>query len=789
MRLERLQLRGFSSAFPGAIDLDLRGIPQGSVVACLGGNGAGKTTLFESVPGAIFRQLPARNGEDPVTYATGRDSYLDLEYSVDGRGAFHIRLNLDGPKRQTDAVLEAIHADGTRVPLNDGKRSTFDEAIKARFPSFDLFINSSFAAQGRGDEFTRRKPSQRKDLFVEFLALQHYAAMSKTAAEAADLAHDGRLRLEVQVEQLARETAPALLEALDQQAQALQVQGGQAELRQLEMRSRLDTLEARAALLGDQVAAYTAAEQRVRMLEAERLARQADLRTIKAAEVGAAAGYTDERARVLAKRDVDLADLAKRIAGNQQIREQADSIHAAVEAIVRLDRELGVARQQLETCLAAQQRAAVDLRAVEQQLAALTATEKDLARAQGDANLLLDVPCGGEGEYAACQFLVNAKKAEAQIAALAKALRPKADLADRVGALTRDGDAQQVATTNARRRIQVLENMRAGFQKDAAYEAPLAAADARIAELTAQQAAVAVDAEERVQAANRRRAERIAELEAQGRQLTVTIGRLDADLWTAQADLEAATTGHSQANEVLLALRSARAEWDAVTTTLATIAGARQALEQRRLELTTKRTTLTELRGRLSRVEQEWLEWKDLAKALGKGGLPDLEIDAAGPTISALTTELLLACFGPRFSLELVTQVAKSDGSGLKDLFTVEVTDNEAGGATRDISQLSGGEKTIVQEALMSAISLYVNARSPQPIRTLWRDETGAALDAVNAVRYVAMLRKVQELGGYHHVFFISHNADAAALADVQIQVGEGKAVIGYPPFVEVAAA
>jgi ABC-type dipeptide/oligopeptide/nickel transport system ATPase component len=34
------------------------------------------------------------------------------------------------------------------------------------------------------------------------------------------------------------------------------------------------------------------------------------------------------------------------------------------------------------------------------------------------------------------------------------------------------------------------------------------------------------------------------------------------------------------------------------------------------------------------------------------------------------------------------------------------------------------------------------------PIRTLWRDETGAALDATNGAQYIQMLRKVRELGG-----------------------------------------
>jgi exonuclease SbcC len=102
---------------------------------------------------------------------------------------------------------------------------------------------------------------------------------------------------------------------------------------------------------------------------------------------------------------------------------------------------------------------------------------------------------------------------------------------------------------------------------------------------------------------------------------------------------------------------------------------------RRRTALTEKRTTLAEYTRRRAAIDRELVEWRDLAKALGKGGLPDLEIDAAGPSISALCNTILLDCFGPRFSLELVTQIAKADGSGMKDEFTVRVTDNAAGGA------------------------------------------------------------------------------------------------------------
>src|SRR5579862_905735 len=105
MRLDRLALKGLSSAFPDAVDLELRDLPPG-LVALTGPNGHGKTMLLEATPGALYRQLPAREGKDPVLYAVGRDSFINEEFSIDGVGTFRARLNLDGPKRSSDAVLE-----------------------------------------------------------------------------------------------------------------------------------------------------------------------------------------------------------------------------------------------------------------------------------------------------------------------------------------------------------------------------------------------------------------------------------------------------------------------------------------------------------------------------------------------------------------------------------------------------------------------------------------------------------------------------------------------------------
>lgn len=785
MRLDSLRLQGFSPAFPGVVDLPFRDIPPG-LIAIVGSNGAGKTTLLETTPAAIFRMMPSNDGADPVTYAQSREAFLDLAFTFDEVGSFRARLNLDGgQKRKTDAVLEAVQADGSRVPLSDGKVTTYDAAIRSRFPSFDLFINSAFAAQGRGDEFTRRAPSKRKELFYEFLALQHYGVKARTALDAADLVSDARLRLTVEVESLERDTAEAIVEALDQRARELLADGGAAELRQAALRTTLQDLEARSAMLADQVAAFASATHRVTTLERELTARRDERAGLDRVRTNADETLSVDRIRLTNARDEEVRAAAAKIAGNQKLQGMKAQILAAVEAMKGVDQQLAAARAALSVAQADRQRGQVELQDVERQLAALAPIAERFTRSKTDAGLLESVPCGGQDAFAACQFLVNATAANARIADLEAQLRPKAELADQIAGVSRQLQATQREAFEAQELITRLEGEKTAHEAYAKYQVALADSDARIEQLTAGQQKAEADAARLIDEAVARRDVRVQEIDASISALNITVGRLVGDLNTAKLDLTTTAEGNTQAADVQRELDAARREWDYVTATIARVTSLQQELEHRRHELTAKRERLEVIRGRLAQVEQLLVEWKDLAKALTK--LPEIEIDNAGPTISARTNELLASCFGPRFTLELVTQVQKADGSGMKDDFTVRVIDNEKGGDWRDIRAFSGGQRTILQEALMCAISLYVNERSPLPIRTLWRDETGAALDAENAIAYVQMLRRVRELGNLHHVFFISHNAEAAALADAQIQVRDGQASIVYPPFSEAA--
>lgn len=204
-----------------------------------------------------------------------------------------------------------------------------------------------------------------------------------------------------------------------------------------------------------------------------------------------------------------------------------------------------------------------------------------------------------------------------------------------------------------------------------------------------------------------------------------------------------------------------------------TIAGYSGSVERCRGALTQLGDPAADL-ARLGRREKELAEaaadWALLEKAMGRDGIQALEIDAAGPGVTSLANELLASCYGNRFSLAIETTGLKKDG-GLKEVFDVRIIDAQNG---RDAKQGSGGEMVILDEALRLALAIYQPQQSGYELRTLWRDETAGALSPENADRYVQMLRRARELGGFEQVLFIAHSPDVWQQADSRLFVEAG---------------
>jgi exonuclease SbcC len=784
MRIERLTLHGFLR-FAGTVTIDLRDVPPG-LIAIVGENGAGKTTLLEAPLAALHRTFPTRGGLKD--YAVTRESYIDCEFSVDGRGAFRARVNVDGVSGGSHAVLEQTTPDGTRLRLNDGKLTTYDAVVQDLFPSRDLLLASCFSAQNKVGNFIGMKPAEGKKLFTQMLGLAHLERLSQVAKLVAFAVERTRDRLVTLRDELARQTDDRLVAELERIGGELHQAGDDAAARRRDLATEIEALDARLAVVADQAAAYAAATQRIRAVETETASRKADEAGNRAAFGAQAKSHADDLARITAECERQVATANQSITKNEAVQSRAAQIRAAVLALTDIDGRLADARLDVTRRAATERRATVEAEAARATVEAIVADEKDLARCEADAALLGSVPCGGGGAFASCQFLKNATAAQGRIGALTASVAAAEPARSALTHATLDLRVASDACESATAQVQALERDRGTHVELAKYADVLAAAEARIEELTAKKVEAQELATRLAGEAVSRHVRRVAELDAQAQALLRRLDALDVDLRTARADLAATTEGAEQAIAIGVELKATRAAWDAVTATLARVEAGQADLARRRRDLAAAVDRHTVAIGKIAMLATELVEWQFLTKALGRDGLPVLEIDAAGPTITAIVNQLLEACFGPRFTVELLTQAAKADGKGLREDFSLQVFDNARGGDARAVADLSGGEQVIVSEAVMNAISIYVNQRSAMPIRTCWRDETTGALDPENAQRYLAMLRTVHALGGFHHTLFISHNPDIAGQADAQIRVANGTAVLVSPPFAAAAA-
>jgi exonuclease SbcC len=173
--------------------------------------------------------------------------------------------------------------------------------------------------------------------------------------------------------------------------------------------------------------------------------------------------------------------------------------------------------------------------------------------------------------------------------------------------------------------------------------------------------------------------------------------------------------------------------------------------------------------ARTARVEQELANWLLFTRCMGNDGLIALVIDDAGPTLSGLVNDLLLACYGPRFTVAIETLQETAKGEQ-REGFDIRVYDAESG-EDKSVTAMSGGERVWINECLVRAVALYLAQNTGRRYDTLFSDETDGPLDPDRKRMFMAMKRRVLELGGYAREFFVSQTPELTAMADAVIDL------------------
>ncbi len=815
MRLRKLGFRGltrFTDSEPVLIEFDSPGL-----LALVGENGAGKTTALEAVAVALYKKFPSRPGF--YENFSGRDAFVHAVFDDRGK-SLEVRVTVDAERRTCESY---VFEDGS--PLTDGKAASFDAVVRERFGSSDLFLSSVFAAQNKAGSFLSMPKGGRKALFAELLQLGRLEELAADARARRQSADSDLVRLRESIASLSRETEPlpGLEEDLAGLSSALDSLAGTLRTAREEEHAATAAVE-RARGAREQLRALEAAEgsARAALSAAERALTAARDRIPQAnRRHNEAIGSIEARSLQAQRSRQDAEDRYQ--ATEKRIREQREKLEAVLsrEAEIRdaekevreLEREEALilaAMKEHESAVVRRTSAEHDVDLAAERMEnwkQQRAREIDTLRLQME--LLDAVPCTAAPEWVCepggldgvdlaetCPLLANARKSRAAVAELEGALVPESlrlAVESATAALREAEDNCKALSQNAEVRrarlhlIQVEDLPRAGGI--AVLASALAGARDAMGSLTQQQAEAVTAltsgrgqsdealrrlADERVGAE-----ERLAEETADARQ----------EIAEREAEAEEARKRHLSAS---LALETARRNLVAgdEASSLATLAERRKAREdaERALsEATAKKATVEErirhLRERLDVLEKEQLrvefaerevgDWRALEEALGQNGVQALEIDAAGPEVARLTNELLEATYGPRFSLQFETLREKKSKAGeFSEVFDVRVFD---GGAERQVEALSGGERVVVGEALGLALSIFNARKSGIRWETLFRDETAGALDPENASRYVSMLRRALELGGFSQCVFIAHLPAVYESADVQVLIEGGR--------------
>jgi len=194
----KLQLHNFMSYGENVEPLDFRGL---DLVCFSGYNGVGKSSLLEAITWALWGKARAKSDDDLIRLGS-EEMWVDFEFELEGARYRAIRKRIKKKKKKGgfatsgsfDFMIFGGASSGENQSLNideenwrslseQSKAETQDKVIKTLRMDYDTFINSAFLRQGHADEFTIKKPIERKAILADILGLSYYDQLQERAKE------------------------------------------------------------------------------------------------------------------------------------------------------------------------------------------------------------------------------------------------------------------------------------------------------------------------------------------------------------------------------------------------------------------------------------------------------------------------------------------------------------------------------------------------------------------------------------------------------------------------------
>ena len=176
----KLSVRNFLCYRGDVPPLDLEGIH----VACLcGPNGHGKSALLDALTWCLWGQARtgSRNHDALIAYGE-TECRVELDFEAQGQPHRVIRRRRRSGQGRTEVDLFVLDDGGEPRPITGNTvRETNARIRRLVGMDYDTFVNTAFLLQGRSDEFTRKNPTDRKEVLSSILGLHLYELLQASA--------------------------------------------------------------------------------------------------------------------------------------------------------------------------------------------------------------------------------------------------------------------------------------------------------------------------------------------------------------------------------------------------------------------------------------------------------------------------------------------------------------------------------------------------------------------------------------------------------------------------------
>lgn len=768
MRPLTLSLTGFIGVKDGmkrdTVTLNLEALPAG-LIALSGPNGSGKTTIMDNLhPYRIMPSQATKLSVDSFSYwdhiyGVKAEKVLEWEHANRRyRSTFSFRKT--GKVGKADYYLNVQNAAGEWEPVTlpdgrtaDGKAENYDRCVEAVCGSLEQFFTSVFSAQNRR-LLASYGASEFKALLAELLKVDELQALVTKANEVVKSLTRRLVSAQQEVLLFASKR-----ERLAQATKAIELDGEAL----ISARKSREALSQNAAVIGQQRATLAAKQAESATVEA-RLRELNQRRT----EISAAIAANANEEKVSTQRvEQRRAASMKAVAGHQATLAQATAIAGAAARREASQQQIGrleVRVQDVQRQIKVLEDVPVTVKTLEAEIASMlqqgTALKKVLMSYKQQSDDFKAVPCRELGVHESCALYRQAGEASAKFDVQYVELKQFGDLfkkkQEQQAALTPELAKLQTARADLEKVNVELTQARRDLQQatELAARAPL------IEQAKAGLATCQTDLEQIETEA----AEVVKRFLATAKQLNDQLQQIDAEV----ARLGAVDVAKEIAalDRQLQANRDEMARVDGQIEALIRSQATRQAeAEVIKAELVGCDAT----QKRVNFISDEIARWKLLSKGLGNDGVIALTIDDAGPALTQEVNDLLLACYGRRFTVEIRTQRALASGE-LREGFEILVHDAD-NDSTKVVGVMSGGQKVWVNECLTRGIALYIARTAGQPYQTLFTDEADGPLDVEKKRQFIRMKREVLKQGGYMREFFITHTPELLEDADAVVDV------------------